>query len=132
CFDNPIVNAQFSDASEFNCNPMVEPDNPNRFARHVQFVYGTNNNAATGIRNLSLNDGATQQLTDGTGALVTSSTRGTGSLQVTGAYFGPVETIPFPADGPASVSFPMSAPADPGNAIGNRFEITLFNWNTCN
>jgi gliding motility-associated-like protein len=132
CFDNPIVNARFSDNSEFNCNPTVEPDNPNRFARHVQFVYGTNNIAATGIRDLSLNDGSIQQLTNGSGALASSSTRGTGSLTVTAAYFGPVDTVPFPADGPTSVSFPMSAPANVANAIGNQFEITLFNWNTCN
>lgn len=132
CFNNPIENARFTDNSEFNCNPAVEPDNPNRFARHVQFVYGTNNVAATGIRNLSLNDGAVQSLTDGSGALAASSTRGTGSLLVTAAYFGPVDVVPFPADGPNSVSLPMSAPADVANAIGNRFEITLFNWNTCN
>lgn len=132
CYDNPIVNARFSDDSEFNCNPIVEPDNPNRFERHVQFVYGTNNNAATGIRNLSINDGAVKPLTDASGQLATSATRGTGSMTVTAAYFGPVDVVPYPADGPASVSFPMNAPADVANAIGNKFEITLFNWNTCN
>lgn len=132
CYNNPVVNAQFRDDSEFNCNPVVEPDNPNRFARHVQFVYGTNNNAASGIRNLTLNDGSVQPLTDGSGALAVSATRGTGGMQVTAAYFGPVDVIPYPADGPSSVSFPMNAPADVANAIGNRFEITLFNWNTCN
>ncbi|HEX8037547.1 MAG TPA: PKD domain-containing protein, partial [Chryseosolibacter sp.] len=132
CFNNPVVNAQFRDDSEFNCNPVVEPDNPNRFARHVQFVYGTNNNAATGIRNLSLNDGSVRPLTNGSGALAASATHGTGGMQVTAAYFGPVDVIPYPADGPSSVSFPMNAPADVANAIGNRFEITLFNWNTCN
>jgi gliding motility-associated-like protein len=132
CFDNPVVNAVFNDASEFNCNIVVEPDNPNRFARHTQFVYGTNHNPAATIRNLSLNDGGPVGLTTGAGALVSSSTRGTAGLLVTGAYFGPVDAIPFPADGPVSSTFPMSAPANAANLIGNRFEITLFNWNICN
>lgn len=132
CYNNPIANARFQDNSEFNCNPAVEPDNPNRAARHVQFVYGTNHDAGATIRNLSLEDGGTQLLTTGTGALASASTRGTAALQVTAAYFGPVEMIPFPADGPSSVSFQMNAPADAANLIGNRFEITLFNWNVCN
>ena len=132
CYDNPVVNARFQDDSEFNCNIVIEPDNPNRASRHVQFVYGTNHNPAATIRDLSLNDGAPQPLTNGAGALAASATRGTGAVQVTAAYFGPVDVIPFPADGPASVSFPMNAPANPANAVGNRFEITLFNWNVCN
>jgi len=51
---------------------------------------------------------------------------------VTAGYFGPVDNVPFPADNPISVSFPMNAPANLANLIGNRFEITLFNWNACN
>lgn len=132
CFNNPVVNAVFNDASEFNCNIVVEPDNPNRFARHTQFVYGTNHNPAATIRNLTLNDGVVVGLTNGAGGLVSSSTRGTAGLLVTGAYFGPIDAIPFPADGPVSSTFPMSAPANAANLIGNRFEITLFNWNICN
>ncbi|HEY9047993.1 MAG TPA: PKD domain-containing protein [Ohtaekwangia sp.] len=131
CYGNPVVNAIFQDDSEFNCNIAVEPDNPNRLARHVQFVYGTNHNAAATIRNLTLNDGAVQGLTDGTGNLVSTITRGTGTT-VTGAYFGPVETIPFPADGPTAATFPMNAPANAANLVGNRFEVTLYNWNVCN
>lgn len=132
CFNNPVTNAVFFDTSDFNCNINVEPDNPNRFSRHVQFVYGTNHNPAATIRNLTLNDGAVQGLTNGTGNLVSPSTRGTGGTLITGAYFGPVDAIPFPADGPVSFTFPMNAPADAANLIGNRFEITLFNWNICN
>ncbi len=132
CYDNPVINAVFNDASEFNCNIVVEPDNPNRFDRHTQFVYGSNHNPAATIRNLTLNDGATVGLTNGAGGLVSSATRGTGGLLVTGVYFGPVDAIPFPADGPTSSTFPMSAPANAANLIGNRFEITLFNWNICN
>ncbi len=132
CFDNPVVNAVFTDNSDFNCNIVVEPDNPNRFARHVQFVYGTNHNPAATIRDLSLNDGAVQGLTNGAGNLVSPATRGTAGLLVTATYFGPVDVLPFPADGPVSTTFPMSAPANAANLIGNRFEITLFNWNVCN
>lgn len=132
CFGNPVVNATFRDNTEFNCNIGVEPDNPNRFARHVQFVYGTNHNAGSTIRNLSLVDGGTQGLTNAAGSLVSSATRGTGAVTVTAGYFGPIQTVPFPADGPNAVTFPMNAPADAANLVGNRFEITLFNWNTCN
>jgi gliding motility-associated-like protein len=132
CYNDAVVNATFRDATEFNCNISVEPDKPNQAERHVQFVYGTNHNPAFTIRNLKLNDGSPVSLTDNNGFLVSPQTRGTAGLPIAGAYFGPVETVPFPADGPISVSFPMSAPADPNNAIGNRFEVTLFNWNACN
>lgn len=132
CYNNPVVNARFNDASEFNCNIGVEPDNPNRFARHVQFVYGTNHNPAATIRDLTLNDGGVVGLTNAAGNLVSTSTRGTPGLPVTGAYFGPIDAIPFPADGPTSSTFPMNAPANALNLIGHRFEITLFNWNVCN
>ena len=131
CFDNPVVNARFTDASEFNCNIFAERDNPNQQARHVQFVYGTNHNAATTIRDLSLTNGGTISLTNNAGALANPQTRGAG-MAVTAGYFGPVETIPAPADGPTSVSFPMNAPANAANLVGHRFEITLFNWNACN
>lgn len=122
CFYNPIVNAVFEDNSTFNCNPNQEPDNPNRLARHTQFVYGTNHNPANSIRNLTLVDdlGNTVVLTDGNANLVA------------GPYFGPLDTIPFPADGPNMQSFPISAPADSANDIGFEFEITLYNWNICN
>ncbi len=132
CFDNPVTNAVFTDNSTFNCNIGSEPDNPNRLARHVQFVYGTNHNAGATIRNLSLTDGGTQLLTNATGALVSTSTRGSGAVTVTARYFGPVEAIPFPADGPSATSFPMNAPANVLNLVNNRFEITLYNWNVCN
>ncbi|MDH5366158.1 MAG: PKD domain-containing protein [Cyclobacteriaceae bacterium] len=132
CYGNAITNAVFVDNSSFNCNINIEPDNPNRQERHVQFIYGTNHNASASISDLSLNDGIVQTLTDATGALVTTDTRGTAGLMVTGAYFGPVENVVFPADGPVSATFPMSAPANVLNVVGNQFEITMFNWNTCN
>jgi gliding motility-associated-like protein len=131
CFNNPVVNATFTDNSEFNCNINVEQDTPNRLERHVQFVYGTNHNPASTIRNLTLTDGGPVALTNATGNLASTSTRGI-ALPVTAAYFGAIDAILFPADGPVSVSLPVSAPADIANLVGNRFEVTMFNWNICN
>ncbi len=128
CFNNPIVNAILDDNSTFNCNINDEPDNPNRLVRHTQFVYGTNHDPANSIRNLTLENGGTINLTDG-GANLSSTTTRNG---VTGAYFGPIVQIPFTADGPNMSTFPMNAPADVNNAVGDEFEITLYNWNTCN
>ncbi len=132
CYNNPIINAVFTDNTEFNCRIQVEPDRPNQLTRNMQFVYGTNHNPASTILNLSLQDAGTQQLTDGTGNLASPQTRGTAGLSVTAGYFGPIENIPTPALGPGAVSFPMNAPADLLNARGNTFEVTLFNWNFCN
>lgn len=132
CFNNPIENARFFDASEFNCNVLVEPDHPNDRARHVQFVYGTNHNAANSIADLELINGGPIPLTDATGALVSTQIRGTPGEQVEAAYFGPIETIPAPANGPNASTFFMNAPASLANAVGSRFEVTLFNWNMCN
>lgn len=132
CYNNPVVNAKFFDASEFNCNVIVEPDHPNDRERHVQFVYGTNHNPGAAIRDLSLTDGGSKPLTTSTGALSSSETRGTAGERVEAAYFGPIVTIPIPANGPNAVSFEMNAPANAANLIGHRFEVTLFNWNICN
>ena len=128
CENNPVVNAVFTDASVFNCNIGVEPDNPNRDDRYVQFVYGTGHTPGMTIRDMTLNDGAVVNLTDGIGNLVTPMTIN----GVTGTYFGPVDLVPFPADFPISVSFPLSAPANPANMVNDYFEVTMFNWNTCN
>ncbi|MEQ8879011.1 MAG: PKD domain-containing protein [Cyclobacteriaceae bacterium] len=128
CFNNPIVNAVLDDNSTFNCNINDEPDNPNRLARHTQFVYGTNHDPSNAIRNLTLENGGTINLTDGSANLSSTTTRN----GVTGAYFGPIVEIPFTADGPNMSTFPMNAPADINNAVGSEFEITLYNWNTCN
>src|SRR5690606_28510937 len=126
CYDNPVVDAQFADASQFNCNRTIEPDNPNDATRHVQFVYGTNHNPANAIRDLSLTDGVSVPLTNAAGNLASVTTRG----GVTAAYFGPVDEIPGPdANAPISITFPMNAPANPANAVGHRFEVTLYNWN---
>ena len=57
CENNAVVNAVFTDASVFNCNPMVEMDNPNTDDRNVQFVYGTGHTPGMTIRDMTLNDG---------------------------------------------------------------------------
>lgn len=128
CYESPVTNAIFEDNSTFNCNPDQDPDNPNRLERHTQFVYGTGHVPATSIRNLTLEDGGTVNLTDNAGNLSSSTTVN----GITAAYFGPIVNIPFPADEPNMTSFPMNAPADPNNLVGYSFEITLFNWNICN
>lgn len=132
CYGDAVVNAIFTDNSTFNCNIVDEPDNPNRQGRNVQFVYGTNHNPLASIRDLTLDDGAVQTLTDNTGALAMTSTQGTAGLMITAAYFGPVDAVPFPADVPISATYPLDAPANLANIVGDQFEITMFNWNTCN
>ena len=133
CENAAINNAVFADASVFNCNINDNPDNPNQISRFTQFVYGTDPAPAVGrIRDVTLDDGGTVNLTDGAGNLVAPQTRGTGAVMVTAAYFGAVVEVPFPADVPNNVSLPISAPANPANVVGSTFQITLFNWNTCN
>lgn len=128
CEGDGFTGLTFLDATEFNCRPAVEPDNPNVQPRFVQFVYGTNHNNTNGIRNLALNDGGVVNLTAGSGAL-TSTTTVNG---VTGRYFGPVEEVPFPAVAPNAQTFPFDLAANAGNTPGRYFEITMFNWNFCN
>jgi|GEM_PF-531293 len=135
CVGDAIVGAQFADASTFNCNVAQTMDNPNLLQRDVQFVYGNvaTHNAAATILDLSLNDGGPQPLTNGVGAIVAPiGPRGTAGLQITAAYFGPIQNVPAPANGPNAASFLMNAPANVANAVGNTFEVTMYNWNICN
>jgi len=135
CFGDPIINAQFTDNSTFNCNRVAEPDNPNELDRNVQFVYGdvTTHNPAATILDLTLDDGGAQPLTDGFGNIAAPiGPRGTAGLQLTAAYFGPIQNTPFAAVGPTANSFLMNAPANVLNAVGNTFEVTMYNWNICN
>ncbi|MGM0582432.1 MAG: PKD domain-containing protein [Bacteroidota bacterium] len=128
CEGDGFSNIRFADASEFNCRIGVEPDDPNRQPRHVQFIYGTNHNAANGIKNLTIEDGGAVNLTDAGGAL-----NGTSTLNgITATYFGPIDEIPFPADAPNSETFPFSLADNPANIENNYFEVTMVNWNTCN
>ncbi len=133
CENAAINGAVFADASVFNCNIAANPDNPNQISRWTQFVYGTNPAPPAGrIRDVTLEDGGTQILTDAAGNLPTPQTHGTGAVMVTAAYFGNVMEVPFPANVPNNTSLPVSAPANPLNVLGSTFQVTLFNWNTCN
>ncbi|WP_420319217.1 PKD domain-containing protein [Ekhidna sp.] len=133
CENTELVNVIFDDASTFNCNINDNPDNPNQISRWVQFVYGSDPAPAVGrLRDVTLDDGGIVTVTDNAGNLNTPQTRGTGAVMITAGYFGPVEEVPFPADEPIHSTFPLSAPANAANIIGTTFEVTLFNWNTCN
>lgn len=133
CENTALTNVVFDDASTFNCNINDNPDNPNQISRWVQFVYGTDPAPAVGrLRDLTVDDGGPVVVTDNGGNLSAPQTRGTGAVMVTAGYFGPVEEVPFPADVPIHSTFPISAPANAANVIGTTFEVTLYNWNTCN
>lgn len=133
CENTALNNVVFNDASTFNCNINDNPDNPNQISRWVQFVYGTDAAPAVGrLRDVTVDDGGAMTVTDNAGNLSTPQTRGTGAVMVTAGYFGPVEEVPFPADVPIHSTFPISAPANAANVIGTTFEVTLYNWNTCN
>lgn len=133
CENTALTNQVFADASTFNCNINDNPDNPNQISRWVQFVYGTDAAPAVGrLRDVTVDDGGAQVVTDNAGNFVAPLTRGTGAVMVTAGYFGPVEEVPFPADVPIHATFPISAPANAANVIGTTFEVTLYNWNTCN
>ncbi len=133
CENTPLTNVVFNDASTFNCNIIDNPDNPNQISRWTQFVYGTDPAPAVGrIRDLTVDDGGAVVVTDNGGNLSAPSTRGTAGLMITAGYFGTVEEVPFPADAPIYSTFPISAPANAANIIGTTFEVTLYNWNTCN
>jgi gliding motility-associated-like protein len=119
CEGENIVNVTFADASTFNCNIHIEPDNPNRYFRWVQFIYNTYTQAGSRIPDVTVRDstGVNHQMTDSLGNFVSS-------------FRGPIVRIPIPADGPNQITFPISAPA--GGVAGDIFEITMRNWNVCN
>lgn len=114
CPSTPIVNFVFEDNTTFNCNIGIEPDKPNRQNRWVQFIYNTDPNNGNLIEDVTV---AGTPVTDGAGNFLTE-------------IAGPIDIIPFPADGPIHVSLPISAPA--GSPVGRYFEVTMRNWNVCN
>ncbi len=98
---------QFIDASQWNCTPPVENDVPNDRNRWTQWIYGT---------------GGTNIMT----------------AEVSGTVY------PWPYTAPIEYySAPVMAPAPPpslsetiyipnGYNVGDYFEVTIRNWNTCN
>ncbi|MBN1950337.1 MAG: PKD domain-containing protein [Bacteroidales bacterium] len=119
CEGEDIVNVTFDDNSTFNCNIGIEPDNPNRYYRWIQFVYNTYTQGGDRIPDITIDDGAgtVYTMTDNAGNFVSQ-------------LDGPIIQIPIPADGPNQTSYAISAPA--GGVAGDIFEITLRNWNVCN
>jgi gliding motility-associated-like protein len=119
CEGEDIVDVTFDDNSTFNCNITIEPDNPNRYYRWVQFIYNTYVQPGDRIPNVTVDDGTgtIYNMTDNTGSFISSLS-------------GPIIRIPIPADGPNQTSYAISAPA--GGVAGDIFEITLRNWNVCN
>ncbi len=119
CEGEDIVDVTFDDNSTFNCNIAIEPDNPNRYYRWVQFIYNTYMQGGDRIPDVTVRDGVgiTYNMTDNTGGFISD-------------LDGPIIMIPIPADGPNQTSYAISAP--PGGVAGDIFEITLRNWNVCN
>ncbi|MBN1598575.1 MAG: PKD domain-containing protein [Bacteroidales bacterium] len=119
CEGEDIINVTFDDNSTFNCNILIEPDNPNRYYRWVQFIYNTYSSGGDRIPDVTVRDGSgiIHNMTDNNGNFISS-------------LDGPIIQIPIPADGPNQTSFEISAPA--GAVAGDIFEITLRNWNVCN
>jgi gliding motility-associated-like protein len=119
CEGDDIVDVTFDDNSTFNCNIFIEPDNPNRYFRWVQFIYSTYYQAGDRIPDVTVEDGSgtVYTMTDNAGNFVSN-------------LYGPIIQIPIPADGPNQTSYAISAPA--GGVAGDIFEITLRNWNVCN
>lgn len=129
CFNSAITGAVFTDNSTFNCNPFDnDPGIANQVERFTQFVYGTNH-PVNSIRDLTVDGNV---VTDGNGDLATPETRGTAGELVTAGFFGDIIEVPFPAQEPNNVSLAIAAPSNALNLVGNTFEVTLFNWNTCN
>lgn len=98
---------RFTDVSQWNCTPPDENDTPNDRNRWTQWIYGT---GATTI---------TDATVDGTNYSWPRSAT--------------VEYYPYPAEAPApppSISEEIYIP-DYYN-VGDFFEVTIRNWNTCN
>ncbi len=98
---------RFTDVSQWNCTPPDEEDTPNRRNRWTQWIYGT---GTTTIADASL---------DG--------------INYSWPHSGPIDYYPNPTEGPApppSVSDEIYIPDY--YDIGDMFEVTIRNWNTCN
>jgi gliding motility-associated-like protein len=98
---------QFTDASQWNCTPPYEEDSPNNRNRWTQWIYGT---GSTNITTAEANG-------------TTFSWPDSGAIE----YYPSIVTDPSP---PNSQSKTIYIP--PGYNIGDYFEVTIRNWNTCN
>ncbi len=98
---------KFNDISLWNCTPPLENDNINYPARWTQFIYGTNTSPGTRISGVQV-DGASQPY----------------------PYRGDIKPHPDYQLAPNHTSYVVRVPATA--QVGEVFEITLRNWNTCN
>ncbi|MGQ1890783.1 PKD domain-containing protein [Thermophagus sp. OGC60D27] len=99
---------QFTDNSQWNCTPPDEEDTPNFRHRWTQWIYGTD---TTNINTARVN-----------------------GITHAWPYAGPInyysaDTVLSPTP-PASLSEVIQIPS--GYNVGDRFIVTLRNWNTCN
>ncbi|WP_114436941.1 PKD domain-containing protein [Marinilabilia salmonicolor] len=98
---------RFTDVSQWNCTPPDEEDTPNNKNRWTQWIYGT-----------------------GSTSIIDATVGGVG---YSWPHRGSVEYYPEPAEAPApppSTSEEIYIP-DYYN-VGDFFEVTIRNWNTCN
>ena len=147
CEGLPLIDFQFADATHFSCNIQDNPtaQKPNHTPRHEQFVYGTDPVAGQGIPNLFIKVGTAQTvlyLTDSSGNPITGPwtvdpvTGATVAPYMTqsGYFEGPIVEIPVdPVTGTYALNntYPISFDGI-GTVAGERFEVTVRNWNICN
>ncbi|MHC1731146.1 MAG: PKD-like domain-containing protein [Bacteroidales bacterium] len=147
CEGLPLIDFQFADATHFSCNIQDNPtaQKPNHTPRHEQFVYGTDPAAGQGIPNLFIKVGTAQTvvyLTDNSGNPITGPWNVdpvTGAtvmpyMTQSGYFEGPIVAIPVdPVTGTYALNntYPISFNGV-GTVAGDRFEVTVRNWNICN
>ncbi len=147
CEGLPLIDFRFADATHFSCNIQDNPtaQKPNHTNRYEQFVYGTDPLAGQGIPNLFIKVGTAQTvvyLTDNNGNPITgpwnvdpvSGAIVTSYNTQSGLFEGPIVEIPVdPVTGTYSLNntYPISFDGV-GTVAGDRFEVTVRNWNVCN
>ncbi len=145
CVGDDITAFIFEDATVFDCQLPVEPDLPNIYDRHVQWVYGTHTTA--GIPNVFIDvNGTMVQVTDNDGVAITGTwyvnpdgTPNPGGYTTPSGFFeGPV--IQYEWDfftrlliTPMAQTYPIYHTGDFVNDKANDvFDVTLRNWGPCN
>lgn len=127
------INVVFDDLTDFNCNanfihrppfPIIEPNDKIRWQ---QIVYNTPITGSV-IPNVTINDGVPSLVTGAGGATLISNLQ-----DVRGVF-----RMDFPVvinDGRRRSTLPITAPGGFGSGfpqVGDRFQVTLKYWNTCN
>ncbi|MBE0677698.1 MAG: hypothetical protein IH592_02925, partial [Bacteroidales bacterium] len=145
CVGDDITAFVFEDETVFDCQLPVEPDLPNIYTRHVQYVYGTHTSA--GIPNVFIDvNGMMVQVTDNNGAPISGTwyvnpdgtPNGAGYTTPSGFFEGPV--IKYVWDfftrtlvTPMAETYPIYHTGDFINdQAGDIFDVTLRNWGPCN